>query len=415
MGRSKTKKTKLCSKSIFFQIVTFQIPRMSNPKETKTMEPSSKSTSSSLRPTGSILAPSKLSFGAGTKSENHSSTTLAPSKLSFPGFKASKLASIVPDRKAEEDCDSNNKLSTPALQKPSFIPLATEAKIETTEPVSVTSSSSSPPDTTPSALALKEVASAKADSEPKENSSQFVFGQNLTDRAANFTQIKNGSNEAKSKEEGGGEKQKEEDQDSTIPSSDKEKTKTLSESAAEYCETRNRKVEYNEVELITGEEDESNVFQMSAKLHIFEKNTSSWLERGRGPLRLNDKRLLSSEDKSSTCKSSRIIMRTAGSLRVILNSKVFPEMTLEKPNEKNIRLTAMDGMDQSMRVFLVGGSPKDIGTLFVALTRRLDSLRSTNGSSSPTTHPAKRKLAEESIKADDTDDQPPPEKGLKQM
>lgn len=242
---------------------------MSNPKETKTMEPSSKSASSSLRPTGSILAPSKLSFGAGTKSENHSSTTLAPSKLSFPGFKASKLASIVPNRKAEEDCDSNNKLSTPALQKPSFIPLATEAKIETTVPVSVTSSSSSsPPDTTPSSLALKEVASAKADSEPKENSSQFVFGQNLTDRAANFTQIKNGSNEAKSKEEGGGEKQKEEDQDSTIPSSDKEKTKTLSESAAEYCETRNRKVEYNEVELITGEEDESNVFQMSAKVKI---------------------------------------------------------------------------------------------------------------------------------------------------
>ena len=95
-----------------------------------------------------------------------------------------------------------------------------------------------------------------------------MFGQNLTDRAANFTQIKNGSNEAKSKEEGGGEKQKEEDQDSTIPSSDKEKTKTLSESAAEYCETRNRKVEYNEVELITGEEDESNVFQMSAKVKI---------------------------------------------------------------------------------------------------------------------------------------------------
>ena len=231
------------------------------------MEPSSKSTSSSLRPTGSILAPSKLSFGAGTKSENHSSTTLAPSKLSFPGFKASKLASIVPNRKAEEDCDSNNKLSTPALQKPSFIPLATEAKIETTVPVSVTSSSSSPPDTTPSALALKEVASAKADSEPKENSSQFVFGQNLTDRAANFSQIKNGSDEAKSKEEEGGEKQKEENQDSTIPS-DKEKTKTLSEAAAEYCETRNRKVEYNEVELITGEEDESNVFQMSAKVKI---------------------------------------------------------------------------------------------------------------------------------------------------
>ena len=79
------------------------------------------------------------------------------------------------------------------------------------------------------------------------------------------------------------------------------------------------------------------------QLHIFEKNTSSWLERGRGPLRLNDMRV-SSEGKSSGSKTSRIIMRTAGSLRVILNSKVFPEMTLEKPNEKNIRLTAMDGV-----------------------------------------------------------------------
>ena len=40
--------------------------------------------------------------------------------------------------------------------------------------------------------------------------------------------------------------------------------------------------------------------------------------------------------------TSRLIMRTAGSLRVILNSKIFPEMTVEKPTEKNVRLTAMD-------------------------------------------------------------------------
>ena len=78
------------------------------------------------------------------------------------------------------------------------------------------------------------------------------------------------------------------------------------------------------------------------QLHIFEKSTSSWLERGRGPLRLNDSRVSSAADDKSS-KTSRIIMRTAGSLRVILNTKVFPEMTLEKPSEKNIRLTAMDG------------------------------------------------------------------------
>ena len=47
-----------------------------------------------------------------------------------------------------------------------------------------------------------------------------------------------------------------------------EKEKTLSESAAEYCENRNKKVEFGEVELITGEEEETNAFQMSAKVWI---------------------------------------------------------------------------------------------------------------------------------------------------
>ena len=47
-----------------------------------------------------------------------------------------------------------------------------------------------------------------------------------------------------------------------------EKEKTLSESAAEYCENRNKKVEFGEVELITGEEEETNAFQMSAKVLI---------------------------------------------------------------------------------------------------------------------------------------------------
>ena len=74
---------------------------------------------------------------------------------------------------------------------------------------------------------------------------------------------------------------------------------------------------------------------------MFDKDTSTWVERGRGQLRLND---LRAQADSGPTVTSRIIMRTAGSLRVILNSKIFPEMTLEKPTEKNIRLTAMDGL-----------------------------------------------------------------------
>ena len=35
-------------------------------------------------------------------------------------------------------------------------------------------------------------------------------------------------------------------------------------------------------------------------------------------------------------------MRTQGSLRVVLNTKLWPSMTLEKGNEKSLRITAMD-------------------------------------------------------------------------
>ena len=35
-------------------------------------------------------------------------------------------------------------------------------------------------------------------------------------------------------------------------------------------------------------------------------------------------------------------MRTTGSLRVVLNTKLWPEMICEKVNEKNIRISATD-------------------------------------------------------------------------
>ena len=65
--------------------------------------------------------------------------------------------------------------------------------------------------------------------------------------------------------------------------------KTLNENAAEYFEAHLAppKRKYDEVEVITGEENEHNVLHMSAKLYIFDKS-KSWLEKGRGELRLND-------------------------------------------------------------------------------------------------------------------------------
>lgn len=166
---------------------------------------------------------------------------------------------------------------------------------------------------------------------------------------------------------------------------------------------------------------------MQCKLYVFEKTTQSWIERGRGLLRLNDmastddgtlqsrlgkptnpfcsfkfenstfdnwlnvsngcgvnvsdkvkrgccclcntlhghKRepfnLLSAMEQS--CGSSLLlfvflfkilpVMRTQGSLRLILNTKLWPQMQVDKASEKGVRITAMDTEDQGVKVFLI--------------------------------------------------------------
>ena len=77
--------------------------------------------------------------------------------------------------------------------------------------------------------------------------------------------------------------------------------KTLHENAAEYFETHLAppKRKFDEVEVITGEENEHNVLHMSAKLYIFDKN-KSWLEKGRGELRLNDLSVAAANASNST-------------------------------------------------------------------------------------------------------------------
>merc|ERR1712141_559426 len=167
--------------------------------------------------------------------------------------------------------------------------------------------------------------------------------------------------------------------------------KTLHENAAEYFESHLAppKRKFDEVEVITGEENEHNVLHMSAKLYIFDKN-KSWLEKGRGELRLNDLSVAAANATSNTVgltstqasrdvkrkvMSSRIVMRTIGSLRVILNTKVYHGMSVEKPNEKSVRLTGMD--DGVVKVFLIVGSPKDADALHCALKSRLAELKST--------------------------------------
>uniref|UniRef100_A0A3Q2QKC1 Ran-binding protein 3 n=1 Tax=Fundulus heteroclitus TaxID=8078 RepID=A0A3Q2QKC1_FUNHE len=205
--------------------------------------------------------------------------------------------------------------------------------------------------------------SSKNATNSTDSGAKFVFGQNMSERVL-----------SPPKGEGSNEENKEVSAAPASEPSSQETTpekESLAESAAAYTKATAKKCILEKVDVKTGEESESNVLQMQCKLYVFEKTAQSWIERGRGLLRLND---MASTDDGTL--QSRLVMRTQGSLRLILNTKLWPQMQVDKASEKSVRITAMDTEDQGVKVFLISGSSKDIGQLAAALHHRILALKS---------------------------------------
>uniref|UniRef100_A0A2K6LPX5 Ran-binding protein 3-like n=1 Tax=Rhinopithecus bieti TaxID=61621 RepID=A0A2K6LPX5_RHIBE len=195
--------------------------------------------------------------------------------------------------------------------------------------------------------------------------SNFVFGENMVERV--LPQLENDSYA------------KEKPFKSTLKfpvnflssRTDSIKNTSPTESAAAFSSQPSRKCLLEKIDVITGEESEHNVLKINCKLFILNKTTQSWIERGRGTLRLND-------TASSDCGTlqSRLIMRNQGSLRLILNSKLWAQMKIQRANHKNVRITATDLEDYSIKVFLIQASAKDTAYLYAAIHHRLVALQS---------------------------------------
>nr|KAF6297701.1 RAN binding protein 3 [Pipistrellus kuhlii] len=201
-------------------------------------------------------------------------------------------------------------------------------------------------------------------------SNKFVFGQNMSERVLSppkLNEVTSDANRENSAVESGSESSSQE----ATPEKANNIAESLAESAAAYTKATARKCLLEKVEVITGEEAESNVLQIQCKLFVFDKTSQSWVERGRGLLRLND---MASADDGTL--QSRLVMRTQGSLRLILNTKLWAQMQIDKASEKSIRITAMDTEDQGVKVFLISASSKDTGQLYAALHHRILALRS---------------------------------------
>ncbi|XP_046688779.1 LOW QUALITY PROTEIN: ran-binding protein 3-like [Homalodisca vitripennis] len=328
-----------------------------------------------------LLRASQLGSSTSPAATPASSTTnnsipsfvLSPAKLSNPFCKA-----------ALDNDDSSSTSETTTCSEASNIPSQESEKANSSKQCSEVSKVSFVP------LASSDCASSPCKSQPQAPTGAtptvptFVFGQNLHERVevssetvrseaetsgAAATNSSNCSSEASVTNGVTPEMlftsviQRERPDIQSEMANDERKRKSLSEAAREYEESRAVKRKYEEVTVKTGEEEEINILQINCKLFAFNKDKSNWVERGRGTLRLND---LSVENRTQ----SRVVMRVSGSLRVVLNTKIWAEMTVDRPSDKSVRLTALDSSGE-IKVFLVMAGVKEIDQLFKALDWRV--------------------------------------------
>lgn len=352
----------------------------------------------SEKPRGFVLAPSRLGSQGRTSQEEDKQGGTRPN---FTGLKESKLGLLVESKltpssgsvsgsNKSDGATAGNDAQTKSTF--SFTPL--------TRPKESSDDENKPPtedndvekekksDSTSESKLIKPVfgenlvAKAVLPTEEKETKPDKnevpVFGQNLADRAV----IDEESSTTESPKKVFTPSSTSLLFSSAVPKSpdDDGEKKTLSESAAEYTESHeSNKRKYDVVDVVTGEEEESNVLQANGKLYLFDTQKRNWTERGRGQFRLNDDPV-----SEPGHLKSRLVMRTVGSLRVVLNTKLWADMICEKADEKKVRISAFE--EGEVKIFLIATSPKDADKLFTALEYRITQLkqdREENGGEPP--------------------------------
>ncbi|XP_053602492.1 ran-binding protein 3 isoform X2 [Plodia interpunctella] len=279
---------------------------------------SSSGSSKSCNPIGSVLRPPQLKPG------------------NNPFLKATE-----PSEDSEPKTEPENSTKETKEDIPKFVPLGSS---------NVTPRTANP---------------VPAPAQPASSSSSFVFGQNLSERVVINENLNNG--EASSSEHSSTNGTSEllftsaaaSVKDNVQESRSGDSAAGLARAAAEYERSHAAPPPPAAAPTATGEEDETNVAQISCRLFAWE--SGSWRERGRGVLRLND---------STNGGPPRLVARVAGSLRVALNTRVWPAMVVERAAAKSLRITAADSQNQ-IKLFLIMGAPVDIAHLHRALQTRI--------------------------------------------
>ncbi|KAI5955903.1 hypothetical protein KGF54_001405 [Candida jiufengensis] len=155
---------------------------------------------------------------------------------------------------------------------------------------------------------------------------ESIKQKSFLDSAPSSSSSTSSTKKDKSKKEGGldeeGEEEDEEEESGKSQNKDALPTSTATQQF--------KQVDLNPVEQTTGEEDEKSIFNCTAKL--FELKLTSieegWKERGIGPLHLNQSTI--------TQNQIRLVMRSQGLLKVILNYKIQKDTEILKGLEASL-------------------------------------------------------------------------------
>ncbi|KAG8728579.1 hypothetical protein FRC12_021642 [Ceratobasidium sp. 428] len=121
--------------------------------------------------------------------------------------------------------------------------------------------------------------------------------------------------------------------------------KTKGEAVADHSAS---KLDIQEIEHNTGEEDDLTVFQTRAKLYT-QDETFAYKERGTGLLKVNVRR--------SDGEGARIVMRAEGVLRLLLNMPLYPGLICELgPDPKFVKVAEITTHERKLHAVKVGNA-----------------------------------------------------------
>jgi Ran-binding protein 3 len=254
--------------------------------------------------------------------------------------------------KIEESVEKSEEPVEKSSNKPSLVPKVPKFDKSNDKPTFGTSSFNiNPVIATPSNSILSQNTTTPKDSESKQNSPKPKFGSSISFSSTAFENMKNkknifdtSSDEASKKPETFGSfGANSKFGDAFQKSLTKKSFLDSPESNENNINNHDYKVgdkptpqQFKQVDLEpiksvqTGEEDEISLYNTNAKLFEldFSNISEGWKERGAGPLHLNQ----SKQDKNQI----RLVMRSNGLLRVILNYKITKETELLKGLEASL-------------------------------------------------------------------------------